>query len=279
MRIAGPDGVEGMASADGHTVGLAIWNQSGEPRTLQVALRYLPFPHGTLRVYRIDAGHASWGDDPAHEGLAASEVRGGLGSDARWAGSLPLAGVVYLEVTDGTGASELAPAPVARVIRTDHYYPDRATTAYADFDRTTWTARLGMAGEQRADEEVGVTADTLPGTLTVSMQADGSPRRLDANSLLGLRIDYLSHGAYTSSVLFHGPLDGGADLYHPGRSAAMPWGTKRRADRAVAVPNLARFTIAPARYAPPGWDGRVQLTFILQDAGTGTRVTGTIRDG
>jgi len=96
---------------------------------------------------------------------------------------IPTGGVVYLDVDDGSGISALAPAPVARVVRTLHYYPDRSSPAYADFDRNTWIARLGMATAREADEEVGVTADALPRTLSVTTTVDGPLRKLDANSV------------------------------------------------------------------------------------------------
>ena len=57
----------------------------------------------------------------------------------------------------------------------------------------------------------------------------------------------------------------------------MPWGTKRQADQAVAVANVASFEIRPKEYAPADWSGRAQVTFILQNSGPGTRAKFTVR--
>jgi len=103
-------------------------------------------------------------------------------------------------------------------------------------------------------------------------------RKLDANSVLGVRVDYMVGGAYTSSVLFHGPYNG-VDLYDPARGAAMPWGSGRRPDHVARVANLAHFRVGIAALAPPRWGGRAQITFILQDAGRGARATMVVRAG
>lgn len=273
----GPDGLEGMASVDRHRAALIFWNRTGREQTVRTALNHLPITRGRLRVFRIDAAHASWGDDPKNERLLPTETRP-LGSNTlAWSGPIPDGGVVYLEADDDTGYSDLTPDPVAQVIRTLHYYPDRAQTAYADFDRNTWIAHLGMGSETSAEATVGVTAQDLPPVLAVSAQTDGPLARRDADSLLGVRIDYQVGAAYTKSVLFHGPLRGGPDLYDARRSALMPWGTKRPPDEAVRVADFAHFSIMPHAHAPAHWTGRVQITFLMQNTGAGSRAKIVVR--
>lgn len=271
VTLSAPRGLDGMASADAHKVSLVTWNLTGSAQSVDITLTNVPMASGTYRVYRIDAEHASWGDNPAHEELIAVEARDRVsGEGLAWSGSIPHGGVVYLEVDDGTGRSEQTPDPLARVVRPLRYYPDRATTAYADFDKNMWTFRLGMAAEQVADVEVGVTAEDLPDTLGVSVAVEGTLRQVDANSLLGLRVDYLVGDDYRSSVLFHGPYDG-TDLFDGRRSAVMPWGTRRVPDQVVAVGELAEFQVPVRTLAPADWHGRAQITAILQNAGIGVR--------
>jgi len=272
--------VQGMASADDHRATVVLWNRTGYDQPLNVSLKNVPFARGAFRVYRIDADHSSWGDNPKNELLIPTETHSHVNiARLTWSGSIPSGGVVYLEADDGSGLSELTPNPVARVVRTLHYYPDRSTTAYADVDRNTWIARLGMGKEGRADAEVGVTAEGLPRALTIATKIDGVLHKEGPNSLLGLRIDYQVNGAYTKSVLFHGPYNGGVDVYDVRRAASMPWGTGRHPDHALAVSNLARFTVVPRAYAPTGWSGRAQITFIMQDTGVETRAKMTVRVG
>ena len=272
VSIHGTTAAEGMASADGHKVSLVLWSNSGSDQTVNVALNGVPFARGHFRVYRIDSDHANWGDNPENEELLPMETLTGIPTDPfTWSGPLPKGGVLYLEVEDGTGISELAPNRVAKVIHVLRYFPNRKTSSYADFDRNTWIARLGMAVEQEAHEQIGVVAEALPPRLTVSIQTDGMLCRLDGNSLLGVRLDYQVGDSYAKSVLFHGPCNGSIDLYAPSRNAPMPWGTKRQADQLVTVPDLASFDIAPGDYAPADWTQRMQFTFIMQNTGPGTR--------
>lgn len=272
LVIKGSPDIEGMASADKHTAGVLLWNRSGADQSLSVGLRRAPFSRGRLRVYRIDAAHGSWGDDPAAERLLPIETRSGIRTGKfNWTGSLPTDGVVYLELDDESGVSEFQPVRVARVVRVFRSHPNRYTKSYADFDRGTWTARLGMSTESQALEQIGVLADQWPPRLKVLVQVDGSLRKLDANSLLGVRLDYEVGTNYTSSVLFHGPSGRGPDLYDPKRDAPMFWGTQRPADGQVAVKALEGFEIEPSRYAPGGWTGRAVVTFLVQNTGPGTR--------
>ncbi len=128
-----------------------------------------------------------------------------------------------------------------------------------------------MGSESSANATVGVTAEELPPLLTISAQADGTLTRQNADSLLGVRIDYQVGDAYTQSVLFHGPLHGDPDLYDARRSAPMPWGTQRPPKEAIRVADFAHFTVTPRAHAPVGWTGRVQITFLMQNTGPGTR--------
>jgi len=280
VHVDGPQGLGGMASSDAHQAGLVVWNQTRFGQVADVILDGIPFPRGTFRVYRIDKEHASWGDDACNEVLTPVETRAnGTTVGLRWSGEIPRDGVVYLEVVDGTEISELAPNRVATVKRVLHYYPDRTKKAYADFDRNTWIARLGMATEEYADEEVGVAAQEMPEVLDATFEVEGTLRKVSANSLVGLRVDYAVDGIYTKGLLFHGPYAGSVDLYDAARSAAMPWGTKQREDQEIAVPNLSRFRVPIAELSPEGWRGSAQITAIMQDAGVGTRAKVTLRKG
>jgi len=275
---AGLDGIGGMAATDGHRASLVVWNRSGAERVVIISLRDIPFPRGTFRAYRIDADHASWGDNPANETLTATETRDGVDTAAlTWAGPLPRDAVVYLEMEDGAGFSEAPAYPVATVVRTLHHYPDRMRTAYADFDTHTWIARLGMVTEQQALAQVGVTAEHLPEVLALTIEVDGDLQPINEESLLAVRIDYQVDEAYTRGVLFHGPYAGNADLYDARRAVPLPWGTGRTPDQVVAVTDLAHFDIPVAASAPDAWTGRAQITFIAQNAGIGVQVVVTVR--
>lgn len=272
LVIQGSPDIEGMASADSYSAGILLWNRSETDQALRVAVRHPPFSRGRLRVYRIDATHASWGDNPEEELLRPIETRSGIRSARlKWAGTLPRDGVVYLELDDESGRSESQPVGVASIIRVLRCFPNRGTKSYADFDRGTWTARLGMGAESEALEQIGVLADQWPAKLGVTIQTEGRLKKLNSNSLLALRLDYQAGTNYVGSVLFHGRGQGTPDLYDAKRDAPVLWGTKQPPDRLVAVRNLSRFEIEPRLHAPPGWNGHAIMTFIMQNTGSGTR--------
>lgn len=256
-----------LASTDAYASGLLLWNRSRSDKRLSVVLKNAPFARGTLRVYRIDEEHGSYFENPAGENLTAVEVYERVDTvDLAWRGEIPDHGVVYLEVSDGSGASELTSVePVAEIIRVNRFFPDRANDHYAEFDRSTWIARLGMGTQDYADSRTGIVLEDLPGALEASFLVEGDPRQLDANSLVGLRLDYVVGDSYTESVIFHG------GLHSSGRDSLMPWGTKSRPGRAIEVDDLANMRLEPALYAPDGWGGRLIMTLMMQNTGAGSR--------
>lgn len=269
VKSIGP--LEAMASADEHNIGVVIWNPNPYRRRIDVHLNNIPFAKGNVRIYRIDKEHASYGDG-AKENLIPIETfeDANLGDWAWLDHIIPEHGTIYIEADDGTGLSMLTPVKVANVIKVNHYYPQRGTTSYSDFDRKTWISRLGMAHEKNADQRVGVLADGLPDLLTATVSVEGNLKKLDQNSLLGIRIDFSVQGKFTKSVLFHGPYKG-IDLYDSKRDASMPWGTKKQADEVISVSNLAEFQIKLKELAPKDWEGKAHITFIMQNAGAGIR--------
>jgi hypothetical protein len=236
----------------------------------------VPFARGAVRLYAIDKTHNSYLDG-ANERLTPSQVWLDVPTAGwKWRGEMADKSTLYIEVEDGSGASDSPSNAVANMIRVNRYYPARGTRSYSDFDARTWIVRQGMNGERRADQQVGVTADALPQVLNVHGTLEGQLSRQDANSLVGVRLDYATARGYRKGVLFHGPLNG-VELYDARRTSPMPFGTRRPADQNVRVPNLAQFTFQPSAYAPPGWNGRVALTFQLINAGPTARVRWAVR--
>lgn len=274
VRSIGP--LEAMASSDDHNAAVVIWNPDPYQRRIDVHLENLPFERGNVRVFRIDSTHASWGDG-APEELEPVEVHEDIElRDYQWLDHIiPQNSIIYIEIDDGSGLSELTPVEVATVAKVNRYYPDRGTTSWADFDRKTWIARLGMAEEEQADQRVGVLAYDLPDALTATVEASNL-RDVDPTSILAVRVDYRVDGEYTHAVLFHGPYEG-SDLHDRRGEATNPWGTQRPADEVVKVGDLARFQMPLAEHAPDGWRGTAHITFILRNAGPGAMAKITLR--
>ncbi|HWB87429.1 MAG TPA: hypothetical protein VG675_25020 [Bryobacteraceae bacterium] len=275
VHTEGP--LEAMASSDDHKAALLIWNRGSYDRRLDARLNNLPFSRGTVRIYRIDAKHASVRDN-APEDLAATETYPFEGRSWAWVdGRIPRNSVLYLEADDAVPTPPTPELPAGKVIRISRYYPARGkTSSYADFDRKTWIARLGMLDSTEADQEIGVLFEGLPDSLSLTAHVDGRLRKINSNSLLGVRVDYSVDGKYTKSILFHGPLRG-IDLYSRSRKALMPFGTERPADLSGAVADFGEFDLPLRKYAPSQWAGTAQLTFLMQNAGNGVQARISVR--
>ena len=90
-------GLDAMAATDDAAAAVAVWNPTDRPIDMAVTLAHPPAAAGIVSAYRIDARHASHGDDPATERLTAerSPYRG----DATWAGPLPARSVVIVRAS------------------------------------------------------------------------------------------------------------------------------------------------------------------------------------
>jgi hypothetical protein len=100
--ISGP--LRAMASTNGQTASLVVWNQSGSDQTTSVTLKNLPFSNGTLAVYRIDGTYSSYYDNPQYEALTQTESHTGVSSGWNWNGTIPNNGVVYFEAKAGNSS-------------------------------------------------------------------------------------------------------------------------------------------------------------------------------
>lgn len=129
-----------------------------------------------------------------------------------------------------------------------------------------------------ADEEIGVLASGLPDNLDIAVALKGRLRKVDANSLLGVRVDYVMASGAPKSVLVHGPL-AGVDLYDPARTAPMQWRYNQKADTVLPVKDFAKFRIPLKANAPAGWTGKAHISFIMHNAGAGASATILVRQG
>lgn len=267
----GSGAIDALASSDKHTASVVLWNTSASECPVWVKLNRLPFSRGTLQVCRIDQQHASYVDNPASENLETLQsVSFNNSTGTSWSGILPAEGVVYLKLFDGS-----TPAPrnkgLGTIIHSYHWFPERNSNAYADFDARTATARIGIGDKDSGVAQIGNVVENPAQRLRVEVSKSGPFLERTRNSLFGLRIDFQSwSGGYSKSVLFHN------GLYNPQRDSALPWG------RGGALPDQATFQnalktggafqIKLSRIAPRDWNHkRIILTFVMQDAGAGSR--------
>jgi len=267
--------INGWASSSAHKACLAFWNNGKTSQTIDVKLNNIPFAEGNFRLYRIDSLDASYFSG-AHENLEVVESQDNIETGTfSWSVSIPGKGVVYMVIGENSGFQDFLPDQYnnffAKDIRTIHYYPVRKKTYYAEFDRKRWIAYLGMGTDDNSHAQIGVEAESLPDDMQVQFVKNGTLKTIDKNSMLGLRIDFRIAGVYTKSVLFH------SGFYDPARDAEMAWGTKLQADE-VKLVNDSSFVVHFADYAPTNWDGRVFISFIMQNIGANTRAKVILKD-
>ena len=275
----GADGINLLASRDGQSAGVVLWNEGDAERTVTLNLRGALFGSAVMEEYRIDKDHASVLDNPASEHLRPLQAR--RFQNARqlsWTGRVPAQSVVFVRLaSDAPQKIAQAKAP-GTFVRDYRWFPDRNWDAYADFDARLWQARLGMGSQNMAVSQIGALIENPARRLQLRAEVSGARRAYDRNSLLGVRVDFQStDGSYSRSVLYHG------GLYNASRDAALPWA------KGLAVPDQALqrseinrsrpFTIDLARIAPPNWNRkRIVLSFVLQNAGRGSHVMWTVKE-
>ncbi len=269
--------IEAMASSDEHNAAMVIWNHDPYRRRIDVHFQNVPFERGDISIFRIDTLHASFGDGGEENLIPVETIENVVMKDWAWLDHIiPEMGVIYIEAKDRSGLSELFPVKVAEVLKVNHYYPQRGTASYSDFDRKTWIARLGMNGETLADQEVGVVADRLPDVIKVKVVTGGTLKKVDKNSLLGIRIDYEVNGSFVKSVLFHGPVNG-IDLNGKKRVSIFPWGTKKNPDMSVAVNDFSGFDMNLKELSPEGWKGKAHIAYLMENTGGDTNAKFILR--
>lgn len=258
-----------MASASGNKAALVAWNRGDADQTARFDFSGLPFASGRLRVYRIDAQNASFLDG-AYEDLRAVETRQLASTQGvSWSGTLPARGVVYLTLDNGAGEDfigDLEKFPLSarpgRVLRTHHWFPARGRANYAYFDRKSWSARLGMGTESAGYSLVAARVDSLSREIRLRLAVEGNPRRLDASSVLGVRVDYA--GTQQKAVLVHW------GIHDPAGEEGLPWGTGRGADSVIRA-GSEDYLLPLAAIAPPGWNGKAVVSFLMRNTGAGSR--------
>lgn len=259
--------ISGMASADAHRASVVMWSSASTEQSVKLELSSFPFDWGSLTVYRIDGQNGGY-KTKLGEDLTPSEsiAYSGSGSEPlSWYGTIPANGVVYIEVNDANNnASVLDSDSVspgnAVIVRQEHFYGSRGKTNYAYFDEHDWIARLGSGEEGSSNSVVGVISESLPDTLNISFDIEGTPSIYSSNSVLGVRMEFETASGYTSTVLFHG------GIYDKNRDSALPFGSGKLADQTVEA-DLSSLNVTLSDYAPDDWNGRLLMIFEMQDCG------------
>lgn len=279
VQVANARGVQAMASADPHNAGVLLWNASPGDQIAEVKVGNLPAAiaaRGRLRVYRIDARHAS-GVDGAPAELVAEDERAITGASTSLPVKVPSSSVVYLRFDDGSGRSldhRRGPAG-ARFVRSWSYVPrvrrDGVFVSegnYGSFDPGAWILRTGVR-TTHGQGIAGVTLNAAPRRLPVRFTISDAKPDGGADDLAALRVDYWNGTRWSRSVLHH---DGKVNA---ARTTLLPWGKggangDRLIDRGTVIGDGKTFGIDVDRDAPADWDRRQRRILVTAwTVGTG----------
>lgn len=267
-------GVASMAGSDPDNAGMVIWNNNTTAVTVTANLNSLPFSTGTAQLYYIDQNNASY-EDGAPENLAVNQQWSVSGGSTSWTGTIQPQSIAYINVSDGTGKSLLAPQNIGSFVRSYYWYFNRpgSGTSYSDFDPWTSVARVGMGVNTFDVAQIGNVYNNPVNNLTITVTKSGPFSTNDVNSMFGLRFDFQNtSGAYDHSVLYTN------GLYNASRNSTLPWGEGTAVPDQVITESAMNsgqpFQISLSSIAPSDWNGtRVIITPIIQNAGAGSRAT------
>jgi len=256
--------LKGFASSDDSRVAAAIWNMTGVDKELNFDMTNIPFENGRIEIYHIDKQSNSW-YEVANDDILPELCEDINITDGKYTISNVVRnrGVLFVQIINKEEKSSTKYNQPGKLIRTHQWYDTRTnTSAYANFDANTWTARLSLNGEPDGKALLGITAEDLPATVKVKTINSGNLASRNNNSTLNMRVDYQSaSGEYTKSVVFYG------DLYNAARTSVLPWGTKSAPTQAVKVDDFAEFSFNVKDYAPSDFSGRVMVSFEMEAAG------------
>ncbi len=260
------EGLHAMASKDGETACILLWNDSAKKvASASVTLPKLPFNGGTVEVYVMnDLVDPYWNTNAPVE-IIPDQVLPSAEFDPAFQVDIPSGGFILYRFVKDDGI-EAENTPVGKLIRKRYYFPERGKSSYAFFDETDQTAYLGMNGEYSSRATVAVEWDDLPAMAYVSSKFGGKYTDIDLNTSFSLRVDYAVNGEYTKATLFtFMPIN-------PRRASALPWGTMREADETVLVDTLltGKSLLMLKNHAPEGWDGRALITYDMHSTGPDT---------
>ena len=104
--------------------------------------------------------------------------------------------------------------------------------------------------------------------LKVAVNASPTLHRRDANSFAGFMVDYHVASGYTKRVaLTIGAFDKDRKDKRPG------WGKNDVPDEYVDLGKQEEYSLNVQKWAPPGWDGQVWFSLLLQHVGGDTSIT------
>lgn len=239
-----------VASSDDHRAAMILWNMKNDTMTETISFGNLPFSHGKVTVYIINEEHALF-ESGKSEFYVAMEADYVELADFGVTVTLDYGDSCYIEITDYSGIDETAPVEaIGTYIRKDYYFTDRGEDCYAEFERRSQTLLMGMGDTTDTRAATSVVYDNVDDAITVLTSFDCQNDVL--TGACGMQIAYHTADGYTKAVYY--PIAGTAELF-------FNWADTT--DTAEVLPES--LTISLKDQAPEGFDGRIRISFVIED--------------
>lgn len=254
-----------------YTVSSTYKQSAEDSRSLSVKIKNVPFDAQSIKIYLIDNEHTSYTTETDKPytilSLDGDKVKDG---DVVIDLTIPGNAACYIEIDDGNGISALDEDSnlTSHIVRKDYYYEERADLMpYSDLYESSFDVSLGMLDHTEGKTAIMVTLDDMNqfGELQLDYNITGDFQNSGANKAIGVRIDYHTADGYTESTNYYWRNYKNGFTY-------SGWGTGTDVENSRSFGNAENgtYTIPLMQNAPSGWDGRIQITYYMVDAGNNT---------
>ena len=134
---------------------------------------------------------------------------------------------------------------------------------YADIFNQSMNAYVGMAGEEEGEAGVAVILGEMNKnpSLTFRYETWGELAAGESSSL-GVRVDFHTAEGFSNAVYIS--LEGFE------YNMLVPFGTGRAAEQSLLFDDSNKCTLDLKQYAPKNWDGVVEISYLIRNAGAGS---------
>ena len=257
------DRVTVLASVGNTRAAFIAYDTAFENSTVTFDLNGVDFKVCDVKVYTIDRRNPQ-NKVSSNSPVLLGEYQNVETENMKYTVTIPEDGAIYVEINERDAeinAHERRSALADKAVRTDYWYDGRCDGgAYAWVSTKSFVASLGSGtSENTVGTACAVTLDGMKGAeLSLDTTVSDGLRKKSEQSMFGIIVSYSAEGEYVKSVYYGlNGIDG---------KRTVPLGTCRDYDLYKALgEGSGVYRIALDSDAPENWDGRIQLTFIVND--------------
>lgn len=257
-------GIKVLAARDEGRASIILYDAANQQQEVNLFFDGINMKKYDVTVYCIDKNKPNY-NLTSDEPIILYEYKGQTADNVNYQVTVPKEGVIYIEINNSAkGASlDYKSGYSDHVVRKEYWYPQRGDGyAFADVNLNSMSACVGAGS---ANEGLGsacsVTLEDMKDeTVSIQYESVGKPSKKSSASMLGIKVDYEVSGKYVKSVYFY--------LNNINGSASIPLGTEKAPDEMISMgAGKGSYSVPLNQYAPSGWNGRVQICYLVNNIG------------